>query len=791
VIFTKEKLDLQMNEENVKLKLITPAIQQAGWDIQTQVDCEQYFTDGRIIIERNKSKRKKGKKADYILFFKPNLPIAIIEAKDDGHCIADGMQQALDYAEILDIPFVYSSNGKGFIEHDKTGMSTQIERELPITGFPSPKELWERYKQFKGVETLEKERITTFEYYRDRHKKPRYYQRIAINRTIEAILNGQNRILLVMATGTGKTFTASQIVYKLWKSGIKKRILFLTDRVALANQAIRKDFSHFGNSMTLIKHKVIDKAFEIYMALYQGLVDYDKPTDAFQEFSPDFFDLIIIDECHRGSVNEDSTWRAILEYFANATQIGLTATPKETESASNIEYFGDPVYIYSLRQGIEDGFLAPYKVIRIGLNVDLEDFRPTKDQLDDNGRLIEDRLYTSSDFDRNLVIRERTQEVAKRITEYLKSFDRYAKTIVFCVNTDHAARLRQELINCNPDIAVDNHRYVMRITGNDPDGKLELDNFTNVEETYPVIATTSELLTTGIDAKTCKLIVLDTVIHSPTKFKQIIGRGTRVDEENGKTFFTIMDFRRATDRFADPDFDGDPVQIKEVLPDESINLDDSENDPINGDEEVTEEFDYTEQQNPPEFTMEMPDDGTSAPYLVSGVDVSTLHIRRQYLDAEGNLIAESLWDYSKKGILNIFRNLDDFLTQWKEADRKQEIIRELQEQGILIEDLRAEIKKDLDIFDLICHIAWDQPTLTRRERAQNVKKRNYFTKYGEQARNVLIALLDKYAEVGIESIEDMPILKVDPFLEIVSHFGGKKKYLQALHELESELYKAE
>lgn len=554
----------ELSEQDICTQYILPALVRAGWDISKQVREQVYFTDGRIYVKGNLTKRGEAKKADYILYYKPNIPIAVIEAKKNIYPLGAGMQQALNYADILDLPVAFSSNGDGFLEHDKSGFSSLIERELSLDNFPSPDQLWQKYKKFKQLETPEAEEIASFDYFFDSQgRQPRYYQQIAINRTVEAIAKGQNRLLLVMATGSGKTYTAFQIIYRLWKNGIKKRILFLADRTSLISQTKRGDFKHFKNKMTVIKNKVIDTAFEIYLSLYQGLVNYDdEDADAYREFSRDFFDLVIVDECHRGSAADDSKWREILEYFSSATQIGLTATPKETKEVSNIEYFADPIYTYSLKQGIDDGFLAPYKVIRVGLNIDLEGYRPEAGKLDKSGYLVEDRIYNSKDFDRNLVIDERTQTVAKRVMDFLRLTDVYSKTIIFCVDVEHAERMRQAISNEAGDLVRENYKYVMRITGEDKEGKLELDNFINPEERYPVIATTSKLMTTGVDAQTCKLIVLDSNIQSPTEFKQIIGRGTRINEQFDKRFFTIMDFRNVTDLFSDRTFDGDPVMIR-------------------------------------------------------------------------------------------------------------------------------------------------------------------------------------------------------------------------------------
>ena len=661
--------------------------------------------------------------------------------------------------------------------------------ELSLDEFPSPQHLWGKYKVYKGITEPEHERITSQDYYFDGSgRRPRYYQQIAINRTIEAIAKGQNRILITMATGTGKTYVAFQIAYRLWKAGVKKRILFLADRNALIDQANRNDFKHFGDKKTVVKNRKVDKSYEVYLSLYQGITGSEEEKNIYKQFTREFFDLIIIDECHRGSARDDSAWHDILKYFNKATHIGLTATPKETKVVSNIEYFGEPIYTYSLRQGIEDGFLAPYRVIRVGINVDLEGWRPERGKTDKEGDLVEDRNYNVTDYDRTLVIDERTQIVAKKLTEYLKGYDRFAKTIVFCVDIDHAQRMRSALVNENPDLSAENSKYIMQITGDNEDGKRELDNFTDPEQKYPVIATTSELMTTGIDAITCKVIVLDANIASMTKFKQIIGRGTRINEDYDKKYFTIIDFRNATDLFADPDFDGEPIQIKEVSSD--VDITDIEPPEIDFPPDV---------EVPPEPPLP-PDEPPEPPHTrlkvyVNGVDVSILISRELYFDQHGKLITTSLKDHTREIIRGQFASLDDFINKWNSTDKKTALIEELQQQGILIEALYKAVNKELDLFDLICHVAYDMPPLTRKERAENVKKRNYFTKYGEQARKVMENLLDKYADEGIDDIESMEVLKVKPFtdfgspVEIIGAFGSKKKYLDAIHELETELYK--
>ncbi len=777
-------------EADIKTKYILPAIQKAGWDLQTQVREEVSFTHGRIIVRGKMAARGVSKRADYILYYKPNIPLAIIEAKDDSHELGDGMQQALEYAEILDIPFVFTSNGTGFRFHDKSGYSEQIERDLPLDCLPSPQELWKRYKKFRNIETQTAEAVIAQDYYSDGSgKSPRYYQLNAINRVMEAVAGGQNRILLVMATGTGKTYTAFQIIWRLWKSKTKKRILFLADRNILVDQTKQNDFKPFGQAMTKISKRQVDKSYEIYLTLYQAVTGNEEAQNIYKQFSPDFFDLIIIDECHRSSAAEDSAWHEILKYFSSATHIGLTATPRETAEISNTHYFGEPVYTYSLKQGIEDGFLAPYKVIRIDIDRDVIGYRPEKGQTDKYGNLIEDRIYNQKDFNRTLVIEERDWLVAQKITAYLKATNRFDKTIVFCEDIDHAERMRHALANLNSDLVLQNHRYVMKITGDDQQGKAELDNFIDPESVHPVIATTSKLLTTGVDAKTCKLIVLDQRIQSMTEFKQIIGRGTRIDEEHGKLYFTIMDFKKATELFADPDFDGEPVQIYQpsgdddiVPPDDASNIDPSEGILLKPD------ISFDPSAEPSQKRVK---------YYVNNVEVNVVSERIQYYDKDGKLVTESLKDYTKKTVQKQFRTLDEFLVKWSESAKKEAIIKELEEQGLILNALREEIKngEQYSAFDLICHIVYGQPPLTRSERAENVRKRNYFTKYGEKARNVLNALLDKYTTDDVVSIESGKVLQLKPISEmgtaveiINDFFGGKDKYEAAVKELEREIF---
>ena len=785
----------KLTERDICTKFITPAIEAAHWDRMSQYREEVNFTDGKIHVRGKLVSRGRRKRADYILYYKPNIPIAIIEVKENNFSIGYGMQQALDYAAILNIPFVFSTNGDGFLFHDKTNPD-HLETEIGLDEFPSPEELWLKYLRYKGLEAPEAQEIVKQDYYFDgKGRSPRYYQQSAVNATLEAIAKGQNRILLVMATGTGKTYTAFQIVYRLWRSKTKKRILFLADRNALVDQTQRGDFKFFKDNMTVVKKRQVDKSYEVYLAIYQGLTGNEEEKNIFKQFSSDFFDLIVIDECHRGSAREDSAWREVLTYFSAATQIGLTATPKEDEVTSNAEYFGDPIYTYSLKQGIDDGFLAPYQVIRIGLNIDLEGWRPEKNKLDKNGNLIEDRIYNRKDFDRNLIIKERPEIVAEKITEFLKSTSRYDKTIVFCRDVEHAERMRSALANLNADLVAQNPKYVIRITGDNHEGKRELDNFIDPEQTYPVIATTSELMTTGVDAQTCKVIILDTEIGSMTKFKQIIGRGTRVKEEYGKLFFTILDFRNVTDLFADPSFDGEPLQIKKLAQEDAVNADfeDSMDEygsyaPILKDEDQYKKEDDTSANFIPKSSHK------AEKIYVNGVDVTVLNTRQLYFDKEGKPVTVSLKDYSRGLLRESYESLDQFLHIWSNADKKEAIIHELQEQGIPVEELLAAVDRESDLFDIICHVAFDQKPLTRKERADHVKKRNYFAKYGDKARKVLEALLEKYADEGISNLESMEVLKVNPIseygspLEIVKSFGGKHKYMDAVKELEKEIY---
>jgi type I restriction enzyme R subunit len=803
-----------LTERDICTKFILPAVKRAGWDEMVQVLEEVYFTKGRIIERGKLVTRGKAKKADFVLYYKPNIPIALIEAKDNNHSVGDGMQQGLDYATTLDIPFVFSSNGDGFVFHDRTGQSATIESNLGLDAFPSPADLWARYRAWKGFDP-EAEQIVLQDYFDDGSgKAPRYYQVNAVNAAIEAIAKGRERVLLVMATGTGKTYTAFQIIWRLWKAGRKKRILFLADRNVLIDQTMVNDFRPFGAAMAklstnaktierqdgtkedltlaLDKKRRIDTAFEVYLGLYQAITGPEERQKLYREFSAGFFDLIVIDECHRGSAAEDSAWREILEYFSSATQIGMTATPKETEYVSNTEYFGEPIFTYSLRQGISDGFLAPYKVIKVHIDRDVEGYRPELGQLDRDGNEVEDRIYNAKDFDRTLVLDDRTVLTAKKITEFLKeSGDRYQKTIVFCVDQEHAARMRQALVNENADLVAENQRYVMRITGGDKEGQDQLGNFIDPESKYPVLVTTSRLLSTGVDAQTCRLIVLDREVHSMTEFKQILGRGTRVHEDTKKFFFTLIDFRGATAHFADPDFDGDPVQIYE--PGEGDPITPPDNALPMGDNAIplTPGEDETVVDQP---DLPLPPGGPIRKIYVDGVGARILAERVEYLDENGKLVTETLRDFTKTALKKRFASLDDFLKRWKSAERKQAIVEELEVEGLALEAIADELGKNLDPFDLICHVAFDKKPLTRRERAENVKKRDVFTKYGPQARAVLDALLEKYRDEGVLNLDDANVLKVTPFtamgsvLQLINAFGGKEGFEKAVHEMQDALY---
>ncbi|CAK7067764.1 EcoAI/FtnUII family type I restriction enzme subunit R [Saezia sanguinis] len=790
-----------LSERDICTKFITPAIEQAGWQ-QHQFREEVNLTDGRVMVRGKLASRvinpqAKGgpKRADYVLYARPNVPIAVVEAKQAKFSVGHGMQQALVYAEMLDVPFAISSNGDGFLLHDRTGLSQPAERNLQLTQFPTLADLWPLYQQWKGLVASEAVKLIEQPFYTDGSgREPRYYQRVAINRAIEAVAKGQDRVLLVMATGTGKTYTAFQIIWRLWKAKSKKRILFLADRNILVDQTMQQDFAPFGEVMHKVTNREVKKNYEIYLALYQAVTGKEEWKQIYRQFPADFFDLVVIDECHRGSAAEDSAWRDVLDYFTSATHLGLTATPKETKEISNINYFGDPIYTYSLKQGIEDGFLAPYKVIRIATDVDAVGYIPEEGKIDKLGQAVEQRQYNTKDFDRNLILEKRTAFVASKVWEYLQATEPMAKTIVFCDDQDHAERMRQELVKLIP-AAASNRRYVMRITGDDNEGKAQLSYFIDNDEPYPVIATTSKLLTTGVDAKTCKLIVLDQNINSMTEFKQIIGRGTRLREDYQKLYFTIMDFKGATRLFADPDFDGEPVVIYEPRPEDPV---------------VPPDIIYLPDIDEPELSTydPSPTDGNKPSgssgrvrYVIDDVNVRLAVERSQYLDVDGKLITEDyrvlLKNDIKKALQEKFSNLTDFLRHWSSAKRKQAVLEELAKRGVPLEILQQAVSNgsELDVFDLVTHVAFDQKPLTRRERANNVKKRDVFGKYGEQARAVLEALLEKFADHGVQNIEDAKVLELPPFDKFGSKtqirrgiFGGVEQYTQAVQELEQALY---
>ena len=777
----------QMSEEDIKLQYITPAIT-AKWDIK-KITMETNITDGKINLKGNFVTREKPKRADYVLYLNSNNPIAIVEAKDNKHSISHGLQQAMAYASMLDIPFAYSSNGDGFFEHD---FLTGKERELDLDEFPTEEELYCRYKNGanngEGLSENQEKMIQQPYYSSQKTYPPRYYQRIAINRTVDAISRGKDRLLLVMATGTGKTYTAFQIVYRLLKSGMKSKILYLADRNNLVDQSIQQDFAPLEKVIHKVNFSKDDPStitsYQVYFSLYQQLAggNDDQEEDINntilklkQLFRPDFFDLIIVDECHRGSAKKESNWRKILEYFASATQIGMTATPKETKYISNIDYFGKPIYTYSLKEGIEDGFLAPFKVINVMTDIG-EGWRPRKGQCDIYGNEIEDRIYTNSDYDYNIIIEDRIQQVAAEITNYLKSTDRMAKTIVFCATEDAAERMRVALVNQNSDMVQKNPDYVVRITGSDTYGKSKLDYFISVREKYPVIATTSKLLSTGSDCKMTKLIVLDEMIGSMTEFKQIIGRGTRLREKEGKTHFVVMDFRNVSRLFADPDWDG----------------------PIEMDEDFNPKSGSGKNIKPPVGPGPDPVDPKQPKPIVNrdGCQVKIVYKTVSVYDANGKLLRqESIIDYTKENILGAYASLDNFIRKWAAEEKKEKIRGLLREQGIDLETLKEDQgMSDVDDFDFICHVAFDKKPLTRKERAENVKKRDFLNKYSGAAREVLEALLDKYMNTGIYEIEKTEILKLDPFMrmgkpqKIASYFGGKDGYLKAVKELENAIY---
>lgn len=771
---------VEFSEEDVRAKYIDPSLRNSNWKDE-QVIREYVFTDGRINVIKNKSVRGKVKKADYVLSYKSNMPLAIIEAKKNSLPLSEGMQQGREYAEILDIPFVYTSNGKGFLEFDRL---TGVTKEISLDKFPTPEDLLLRYYDAENIPLDKREIIEESYYYMKGAKSPRYYQRIAINRTVEAIAKGQDRILLVMATGTGKTYTAFQIIYRLWKSRAKKRILFLADRNILVDQTMTNDFRSFEGIMTKISRDKIGKAHEIYLGLYQSMTGNEDWQQVYKEFGQDFFDLIVIDECHRGSAKEDSAWREILEYFSSATQIGLTATPKETKDISSSHYFGEPIYTYSLKQGIADGFLAPYKVVKYVINNDATGFRPYKNQRDKYGNIITDKVFEAGDFNKNIVLSDRNKLVAKAIADFMKENNRYMKTIVFCKDIEHAQEMAMNLSNENPDLMKLDSRYVMTITGDNKEGKAQLDNFISPREKYPVIATTSKLLTTGVDAKTCKLIVLDTNIASMTEFKQIIGRGTRVDENNDKTWFTIMDFGESTKLFADPNFDGDPI------PDEDFDT----YPPLNGDKPESEISEPTDEKDEDKKKPVENKELKIKKFYVDGVEATIIHKQIQMLDGDGKLKTESYTDFTRKTLKNDFANLDDFLKKWDSADKKNIILQELEKKNIYFDVLKDEVGGEFDEFDIICHLAFDKKPLTKKERVLGVKNRNYLKKYSGVAAEILEILLDRYADEGIKVFEGFDALKLPRFEKygtapkILKSFGGKENYLNIMKDISHEIY---
>lgn len=766
----------ELTEEDIKLKYITPALQNAEWDIKNQIRCEYYYTAGKINVRENVAQRGKGKKVDYLLSYKSNLPLAIVEAKDNKVPVSHGIQQGMDYAYDLDIPFAYSSNGDAFFEHD---MITGEERELKLEEFPTPKQLWNRYLKEKDI-TPEEEKIITEPYqYIDINKTPRYYQRIAINKTVEAIAKGQKRLLLVMATGTGKTFTAFQIIHRLHKSGKMKKVLYLADRNVLIDQTMQNDFKPFQKVMTKIEHRNMDSSYEIYMSLYHQLRSSEE--EIYKQFKPDFFDLIIVDECHRSSAKDDSNWHEILTYFSSATQIGMTATPKETVDVSNITYFGEPVYTYSLKQGIEDGFLAPYKVIKVSLDKDLEGYRPEKGKLDEDGYEVEDKEYTLHDFDRKIVIDERTRVVAKRITEYLKSTDRMARTIVFCVDTEHALRMRNAIAEENKDMMQVNPNYVVRITSNDVVGKSKLDDFIDSNTIYPVIATTSKLLSTGVDTKTVKLIVLDEEIQSMTEFKQIIGRGTRLLPNKGKEFFTIMDFRNNTEKFADPSFNG-PAEV--VLNVDGGNVTDIK---------TAHDFGV---DNP---VIQIPisgevEEGVSKKIYIKDVPVTILNETVKYYDADGKLITESIVEYSGKNLKRLYEKYDDFEQEWYRADSKKDFLDHLYGEGVMIDAIYEKANDNIDIFDILANMTYGKEAMSKDERIEKVQNSDFLKNYNDSQKSVIDELLNTYKNKDVIELENIKLLEVKNFnkfgglVPIINLFGGKNKYLNVISNIEKALY---
>ena len=789
-----------LSERDICSKFITPAIKNSGWDELKQIREEVYFTKGRIIVRGKVVNRGKSNKADYILYYKENIPLAVVEAKDNKHSVEDGIQQALDYAEKLNIPFAFSSNGDGFIFHDKT-VNSKKETYIDLNNFPTCDFLWNKFLNFKNIDKSDEKIYTTDFHTSKENKIPRYYQANAINNVLEKIINDQKRLLLVMATGTGKTYTAFQIIWRLWKAGIKKRILYLADRNVLIDQTMVNDFKPFGNAMAKLSKKNqtieqdgelvkltnavdeslnIDTSYEIYLGLYQSIIGNDQ-NKIYKKLSKDFFDFIIIDECHRGSAKEDSLWREVLDYFSGATHLGLTATPKETKYISNIKYFGEPVYTYSLNQGIEDGFLSPYKIHRIHIDRDIDGYRPEKNKLDRDGRPIEDKIYKSHEFDRKIVIDDRTKLVAKKVTEFLKeNNERHQKAIIFCVDREHAGRMRQAMINCNSDIVNKYENYIMRIVSGDDQGLEQLGNFMDPESLNPSIVTTSKLLSTGVDILTCKLIVLDKEIASMTEFKQIIGRGTRVYEADNKYYFTIMDFRGATSHFADPDFDGDPISIMEV----------DEQNKIVKDEDYDQEKIFEEISN---IDIEN-ETGIKSKIYVEGVPAEIIAEKIQYLDNKGKLITEDFRDYTKKTLIKKYKSLENFLKMWNKKKDIKLIIKELKNEGLEPDILIDEFGSNLDILELICSLAFDKKPLTRSEKTKKLLDKKILEKYSGLSKNVLSALIEKYSNQGAVDLTDVNLLRVQPFnkfgtpMEIINLFGSVEDYKFEINKIHSQLY---
>ncbi|WP_430537809.1 EcoAI/FtnUII family type I restriction enzme subunit R [Clostridium perfringens] len=772
----------ELSEQDICTKFITPSLVNSGWDIFTQVSEQKTFTSGKIILDDEENVyREELKKYDYLLSYKQGVPLAIIEAKDNKHSVGEGMQQGLEYAEILDVPFVYSSNGDAFIEHDRLVENSIIEREIKLKNFPSPEELWERYKKEKNITEEESKVILQPYYISEDGRNPRYYQRIAINRVIEGASKGRDRMLLVMATGSGKTYVAFQIIWRLWTAKKKKRILFLADRNILIDQTMTNDFKYFKDKMTKIDGRKIDKSYEIYLALYQGIAGNDDFKNVYKEFSNDFFDLIIVDECHRGSIDENSNWHEILKYFSSATQIGLTATPKDEENASNFEYFGEPIYTYSLKQGIEDGFLAPYKVVNINIDID-SGFKVEDTMIEDKENILIGKNISQENIDENVIIDNRTKVVAKRISEFLKETDRYSKTIVFCSDVPHAERMRSALINENSDLYSKNSKYIMRITGDDNRGKLELDNFIDPKETFPVIVTTSKLLSTGVDAQTCKLIVLDKNIKSLTEFKQIVGRGTRISEKNNKFFFTILDFRNATKMFNDPNFDGEPMDRKELNANDTI------------DKNNVKTKSKFNNKNKGEVRLIKKSNIKSDKIKIENINVNIASEEIKYYDESGNIIDIKSFEETVKTIINDkYGDLSKFKEVWANESKKISLITEIQ-RNISVTKISKEYENIYDLFDIICNLAYNSNLITKEERINRVKKSNFYNTIEEEKKEITNYLIDKYKETDITQIENINILKVHPFnklgslFEIINIFGGVDKYKKFIDLLVGEIY---